>query len=82
MILIIKWICVIVMNIVLIGMFFQFVTIKTLKSGLDKKYKNGELLSKKEVSLVRNHELKLYFAMFLMLISMLLDYFDPRWIAD
>ena len=82
MILIIKWICVIVMNIVLIGMFLQFVTIKTLKSGLDKKYKNGELLSKKEVSLVRNHELKLYFAMFLMLISMLLDYFDPRWIAD
>jgi len=53
---------------------------KTLKSGIDKKYGNGELLSKKEASLVRNYELKLYFAMFLMLISMLLHCFDPRWI--
>jgi hypothetical protein len=79
MILIIKMICAISSAAVLTEISLHFFMTQTLKSGLDKKYGNGELLSKKEASLVRNFELRLYFAMFLMLISMVLDYFDSSW---
>ncbi|MFT4662888.1 MAG: hypothetical protein ACI8XB_003181, partial [Patiriisocius sp.] len=54
MILIIKMICAISSAAVLTGISLHFFMTQTLKSGLDKKYGNGELLSKKEASLVRN----------------------------